>query len=123
MLFVHIQQVLLTKKVKELYYPKYTTPELYNEFGSGGYGGLFSIVLQTKEQARLFFDELGVYKGPSLGTNFTLACPYTLIAHYTELDWAESFGVSPHLIRISVGLEDLDWLLNEFTTTLNKLAS
>jgi cystathionine gamma-synthase len=37
---------------------------------------------------------------------FTLACPFTLLAHYTELEWAESCGVSRHLIRISVGLED-----------------
>ncbi len=29
-----------------------------------------------------------VAKGPGFGTNFTLACPYTLLAHYTELEWA-----------------------------------
>jgi len=46
-----------------------------------------------------------VNKGPSLGTNFTLVCPYTLLAHYCELDWAASFGVPGHLIRVSVGLE------------------
>ena len=28
------------------------------------------------------------FKGPSLGTNFTLACPYTILGHYLELDWA-----------------------------------
>ena len=40
------------------------------------------------------------------GTVFTLACPFTLLAHYTELEWAESCGVSRNLIRLSVGLED-----------------
>ena len=44
--------------------------------------------------------------GPSLATNFSLACPFTLLAHYQELDWAESFDVSRWLIRLSVGLED-----------------
>jgi cystathionine gamma-synthase len=109
--------------VKELYYPKYITPELYQEFctGSPGYGGLFSIVLQTAEQAQQFYDNLEIYKGPSLGTNFTLACPYTLIAHYTELDWAETFGVSRNLVRVSVGLEEPEWLLHQFLETLNKL--
>ena len=35
-----------------------------------------------------FFDALEVQKGPSLGTNFTLACPYTVLAHYM-VPWAE----------------------------------
>ena len=52
------------------------------------------------------YDRMELCKGPSLGTVFTLACPFTLLAHYTELDWAESCGVSRYLIRISVGLED-----------------
>ena len=52
------------------------------------------------------YDRLAVCKGPSLGTTFTLACPFTLLAHYTELDWAEACGVSRHLIRLSIGLED-----------------
>jgi cystathionine gamma-synthase len=52
------------------------------------------------------YDRLPFCKGPSLGTVFTLACPFTLLAHYTELDWAESCGVSRYLIRVSVGLED-----------------
>jgi cystathionine gamma-synthase len=37
---------------------------------------IMSIYLQA------FFDALDTHKGPSLGTNFTLACPYTLLAHY-----------------------------------------
>ena len=32
--------------------------------------------------------------------------PFTLLAHYNELDWAESCGVSRYLIQISVGLEE-----------------
>jgi cystathionine gamma-synthase len=52
-----------------------------------------------------FFDKLEVQKGPSLGTNFTLACPFVILAHYTELEWTESLGVERDLVRISVGLE------------------
>jgi cystathionine gamma-synthase len=29
-----------------------------------------------------------------------------LLAHYTELEWAEACGVSRYLIRLSVGLEE-----------------
>jgi hypothetical protein len=31
--------------------------------------------------------------GPGFGTNFTLACPYTILAHYDDLAWAEECGV------------------------------
>lgn len=56
----------------------------------------------------MFYDALNLSKGPSLGTNFTLVCPYTLLAHYYELPWAKDFGVEKDLIRISVGLEDIN---------------
>ena len=73
-----------------------------------GYGCLMSLVLLPEWDEKTFFDCLAVAKGPSLGTNFTIACPYTLLAHYLELDWANQYGVDRRLIRISVGLENLD---------------
>ena len=67
---------------------------------------------------RRVYDSMAVCKGPSLGTTFTLACPFTLLAHYGELDWAESCGVSRYLIRISVGLEDPEDLWQRLDTAL-----
>jgi cystathionine gamma-synthase len=32
--------------------------------------------------------------------------PYTILAHFTELEWAAEFGVEEGLVRISVGMED-----------------
>ena len=64
------------------------------------------------------YDALPLAKGPSLGTNFTLVCPYTLLAHYEELDWAESCGVPRHLIRVSAGLEPLGDLVARFERAL-----
>lgn len=46
------------------------------------------------------------WPGPSLGTVFSLASPFTLLAHYAELDWAEDCEVPRNLIRLSIGLED-----------------
>lgn len=81
----------------------------------GGYGGLFSFVLKDAEKVSPgYFDRLKVSKGPSLGTNCTLACPYTLLAHYDELEWAESCGVSRFLIRVSAGLEPMSDLVGRF---------
>jgi cystathionine gamma-synthase len=83
-----------------------------------GYGCLMSIVLNRGLDEKAFFDALEVSKGPSLGTNFTISCPYTLLAHYTELDWAESNGVDRRLIRVSVGLEDFEDLKDRFERAL-----
>lgn len=46
-----------------------------------------SVTFPTKEDVTTFFDALETAKGPSLGTNFTLSSPYTLLAHYGELEW------------------------------------
>ncbi len=94
--------------IEQIWYPKYTTPEAYELIRrkGGGYGGLVSFVLKNRKKTPKFFDALKISKGPSLGTDFSLACPYTLLAHYDELAWAESCGLDKHLVRISVGIED-----------------
>ena len=100
--------------VTQVYYPTTSdTLELYEAFKrpEGGYGYLFSVIFDTPANAQRFYDNLNVAKGPSLGTNFTLACPYTLFAHYGEREWAAKYGVVEHLVRISVGLEEEDVLL------------
>ncbi|RKK25548.1 Cystathionine gamma-synthase [Fusarium oxysporum f. sp. cepae] len=107
--------------VKSIYYPKYNHSKSHYEkvrLPDGGYGGLLSVVFQQKEHAQAFFDALPLAKGPSLGTNFTLASPYVLLAHYQELEWAEQFGVDPYLVRVSVGLEETTELQDTFTNAL-----
>ena len=75
---------------------------------------MISFTLKNEKHSAKFFDLLPLSKGPSLGTEFSLVCPYTLLAHYDELDWAEACGVPAHLIRISVGAEDQATLLEAF---------
>ena len=65
--------------VSNVYWPKYNETRNYYEAcrtPHGGYGGLISCTFQTKAQAIAFYDALDTAKGPSLGTNFTLASPY-----------------------------------------------
>ncbi len=84
-----------------------------------GHGCLLSFELVGGlTQAKRVYDALQVCKGPSLGTSFTLVCPYVLLAHYNELSWAESCGVPSHLLRVSVGLEDPDALWRRFEMAL-----
>lgn len=98
--------------VDHIYYPSLTNKERYDHYRTpqGGYGCLLSIILKDPEDAPLFYDALPFPKGPTLGNEFTLCCPYTLLAHYTELEWAKKAGVEPHLIRISVGTEPKEQL-------------
>ncbi len=95
--------------VERVWYPKWEFSEAYEAVrrADGGWGALITFLPKNGDtKSPGIYDRLEFCKGPSLGTVFTLACPFTLLAHYTELEWAESCGVSRYLIRISVGLED-----------------
>lgn len=110
--------------IERIEFPKYRTPENYRAFQrpEGGYGGLFSILLRNPEtNAPAFFDLLAIAKGPNLGTNFSLCCPYTILAHFNELDLVERCGISRYLLRVSVGLEDPQWLIARFREALGSL--
>lgn len=101
--------------IRDVFYPSISdTKKYYDELKApeGGYGGLISLVFHKPEHAITFFDAIQLHKGPSLGTNFSLACPYAVLAHYQELDEVEKWGVDRNLIRISVGLEDQTELLD-----------
>lgn len=100
--------------VAEVYYPSVRDRDLFDAFRKpgGGYGGLFSVLLRDASRtAPVFYDHLEMCKGPNLGTTFTLCCPFTLLAHYKELDWAEQCGVSRHLLRFSIGQENPEDLI------------
>lgn len=107
--------------VERVWYPKWEFNEAYDAVRrpKGGWGSLVTFLPKNAEtRSPRIFDALAVSKGPSLGTIFTLACPFTLLAHYTELEWAESCGVSRHLIRVSVGLEEPAELWDRFAAAL-----
>lgn len=107
--------------VADVFYPT-SSDASYEELRrkTGGYGGLFSIVLKAPEESTPpMFDSLQICKGPNLGTDFTLCCPYTILAHYGELEFAESCGVSRWLLRVSVGLEPVEELKRRFAAALS----
>ncbi|KAK4164638.1 pyridoxal phosphate-dependent transferase [Cladorrhinum sp. PSN259] len=108
--------------VRTVYYPKGSDTQVYYEQykkKGAGYGFLMSIEFGTDVQAVTFHDAFDVAKGPSLGTNFTLCCPYTILAHYKELDWAASHGVIKNLVRISFGVEKRDWVRQRVVDALD----
>ncbi|EMD00334.1 hypothetical protein BAUCODRAFT_21946 [Baudoinia panamericana UAMH 10762] len=110
--------------IKQVNYPKYSDTRPYYDacrLPNGGYGGLLSATFHHIEDAQVFYDHLQTEKGPSLGTNFTLASPFVILAHYNELDWAAQFGCEANLIRFSVGLEDKEQLKKAFALALSAI--
>lgn len=111
------------KIFKKIYYPTVSSKETFANYESvrterGGYGCMFSMTFYSEEEAKTFYNSLKVFKGPSNGTNFTLACPYVQLAHRFELEEVSEYGADPSLIRISVGLEDTQWLLDVFSSAI-----
>ncbi|KAK8928047.1 putative cystathionine gamma-synthase [Metarhizium anisopliae] len=79
-----------------------------------GYGCVLSVELQDLSTARAFYDNLNVHKSVHLGAPFTLAFAYTMCAYQKKLEWAAQFCLKPTQIRISVGLEDTQTLVEDF---------
>jgi cystathionine gamma-synthase len=109
-------------QVERVWYPKWEFSEVYDAVRrpEGGWGALITFLPRNAASTSpRIYDRMEVCKGPSLGTVFTLACPFTLLAHYTELEWAEACGVSRYLIRLSVGLEDPEDLWGRLSRALD----
>ncbi|MEY5019279.1 MAG: hypothetical protein RLZ22_367, partial [Verrucomicrobiota bacterium] len=108
--------------VAAVWHPSITTRANYDLIRrkNDGYGGLLSFTLKNLKKTPAFYDALRLSKGPSFGTNFTLVCPYVMLAHYPELAWAEACGAHPSLIRVSCGQEPIDKLIEAFQNALSE---
>ncbi len=117
-----VQYLKAHEAVDAVYYPSIMHQALYDAVKTehGGYGCLLSFTLKDADNAPAFYDALCICKGPSLGTEFTLCCPYTLLAHYDELNWAQGYGVSSHLLRVSVGCEDISEIIARFEASFSQ---
>lgn len=86
--------------------------------------GIISVVF--KKELRHYYDYLRFCKGPSLGTEFTLAMPYVYLAHYDMMKTTEGranlnkLGVHPELLRISVGTESSELIIEEFIDVFSR---
>lgn len=97
-----------------------TPAPLYEQYRrrDGGYGFLLSMIFHHAASVVCFYDALDVCKGPSVGTNFTLAIPYAQLAHFQELEFAAEYGVDRYIVRISVELEDREVLMERVKKAL-----
>lgn len=106
--------------VERVWHPSLTTRDHYDAARrkTGGYGGLLSFVLANSKKTAKVYDALRLSKGPSFGTTFTLVCPYVMLAHYPELEWAEACGVPANLLRVSCGVEPIATIKAAFEEAL-----
>ena len=89
-----------------------------------GYGGMLSFELKGSiKDAVRFTESLKVSTlGASLGAVETLVVQPASMTH-TQLSWQErkSIGISDTLIRVSVGIEDTEDLIEDFDQALKKI--
>ncbi|WP_428330442.1 cystathionine gamma-synthase family protein [Mucilaginibacter sp.] len=108
--------------IKKVYYPGLESHPQH-EMASRlflKYGGLMSIELDESVDCFAFLNKLKlVVKSSNLGDTRTLAIP---VAHtiFNELgaEKRAEMGISDSMIRLSIGIEDLDDLLQDFKTAL-----
>ena len=99
--------------IEKLYFHRFPSHRSYqvSQRIVKGPGSVMSFTLKRPglEGLRQFYDAplQHILKAPSLGSNQTILCPYTLLAHYHESDEVlEELGLSRYLIRLSVGCEE-----------------
>jgi len=109
--------------INNVYYPGLATHpqhKIASTFFSG-FGGLMSFELNDKIDCLAFLNRLQVViKSSNLGDTRTLAIPVAqTIFHELGADRRKEMGIADSLIRLSVGIEDIDDLLADFAQALS----
>ena len=100
---------------------------LYHEISkkqfSNKYGGVFTLRLGTKEKAFKLINNLKYAANlANIGDTRTLVIhPMSTIYSFNDEKEIESAGVFDDLIRVSVGIEDIEDLIEDFQQALEKI--
>lgn len=114
----------LHKMVEKVIYPGLKSYKQYDLVKSQfrGSGSIISFYLKGGlPTVNKFLKNLKIYKlAVSLGAVESLICCPALMTHASvSKDIKESLGITDNLIRISVGIEDVDDLINDLINSLN----
>lgn len=112
-------------KVKTVYYPgleSHPFHEIAKKQMKNGFGGMVSFTFQSgkKEDAISFLEKLQVFTlAESLGGVESLANHPTLMTHASiPEDKRKEIGITDDLVRLSVGVEDIDDLIEDLKQAL-----
>lgn len=92
--------------------------QVFSHHFDGAYVGLISVTFHGDYET--IYNTLNLPKGPSLGTEFTLAMPYAYLAHYDLIQSEEGrallaqIDLPTELLRVSVGIEPIEDIIAEF---------
>ena len=96
--------------VQEVLYPKYQSRENYDRclntaaveagFADVGYSSLLSVTFTSLGAAKVFYNSLQCFKGPTIGTVVTLASPFVTLSFQGEgqMQWARDHGLQEALV-------------------------
>ena len=94
--------------VQEVFYPKYQSRENYDRcrntaaaeagFTDIGYGCLLSVTFTSLGAAKVFYNSLQCYKGPTMGTMVTLATPFVAFSFQGRMKWAKDHNLDESLV-------------------------
>jgi len=107
--------------IEQVWYPGLDPSPVYEQLRKlgGGYGAVLSFLPRdAAKKTPHIFEKLRLSHGISLGTKYSLVCPYVQLAHYHELAWAKDCGIDPHLLRVAVGTEPWEDLRERFESAL-----
>jgi len=112
-------------KIKHIYYPGLKTHPQYKlaKKQMRGFGGIISIDLGSLQNAIKFFNGLKIFaRAESLGGVESLVChPVSMTHGSVPKEEREKFGLTDGLIRLSVGIEDYEDLIEDIMSALNVL--
>ncbi len=112
-------------KFKNIYYPGLESHPQYElaKKQMTGFGGIISIDLGSFENAKKFFNGLKIFaRAESLGGVESLVChPVSMTHGSVPKEEREKFGLSDGLIRLSVGIEAYEDLIEDITNSLKKI--
>lgn len=107
--------------IEKINHPGISTPQSPIRSRLKGYSGLFSIELHESYDVVRFCNALNIFRlGVSWGGYESLAFPMEVgLRQAGEFNSLVDFGVSPKLVRLHVGLENVEDLLNDLHQALN----
>lgn len=118
-----------SNKFEKVYYPglmshpqhQLAKSQQIDPNGNPGFGGMISVVLNDIETAQNFVNKLQIFTlAESLGGVESLVChPATMTHASIPKEKREKFGLTDGLVRLSVGIEDSNDLLNDINRALS----
>lgn len=114
-------------KVKDVYYPGLKSSpyhELASRLFNGLYGGIVSFHIKGgREEVRSFLNSLKLIKpAPSFGAPESLIMyPLTSAAQPIPDEYKAKLGIDESLLRLSVGLEDVEDIINDLDNALRQV--